>query len=144
VVPDAVKESVPVRDWGAEVDKLKATLTDAVDKNDAPRIKAVRAMFKTFESEAPPAFAQDLLAFYNLLRSQSKKESPPAPPSNVTAADVRAAQAARMAGTKAPPSATATSSPTTSATPARAAEYLPPNQRGDAYDGPDQPPPPFG
>ena len=138
-VPETVKASVPARDWAKEAGALKDRLTAAVSTNDHAAMKDVRAAFKTFETEAPVEFSQDVLRFYNMVKSETKKADPPPkdPGANptATAAAQRAAQAAR----------TGAASPATASTAApKAAEYLPPNQRGDSYEGPGHPPPPVG
>lgn len=120
-------QAAPQRDFASEAETLKQAIADAAN-GTADDKKAVRALFKKFEADAPAEAVDEIKKFYALIMGEKKGKAAPAE-----------APAAPQA------------SPTTNATPTGAAkasepqgEYLPPNKRGDAYDGPLEPPPPFG
>ncbi len=112
---EVVPPTVPARDWKAEAEKLKAELLGA---KDAEAAKLVRARCTAFYADAPAEAAKDLQTFYNELKAK--------------------AQGGKKAPADAPPAATA---PPAASKPA---EYLAPHLRGDSYDGPLEPPVPFG
>jgi hypothetical protein len=107
----APTQAAPARDFAAEAETLKQAIADAAASKNAADQKAVRELFKKFESEAPEEHVLAVKQFYNLVRG-SKKDEKPATPAAATQAK-------------------------------NGAEYLPPNQRGDSYEGPDQPPTSF-
>jgi hypothetical protein len=113
---EVVPPTVPARDWAKEAEAIKAQLTAAVSTGDRAAGKDARAKMKAFEGEAPPYIVESLVSFYNGLRAEVKPGA-------------------------AQPQTTATKPAATSTT--RDA-YLPPNQRGEHYNGPETPETPFG
>ncbi len=142
VVPESIKQYAVARNWSAEADQLKKEMIDAAAAKNPAAMKVVRARVKTFETEAPPNVAADLQDFYAKLKSgaapaTTAAPTPPAATATKPAETPKAAQATATAG------APATPTPTPAAPPAAAAprgDYLPPNKRGDNYDGPDDEP----
>lgn len=135
----------PARDWSAETARLKDAITEASASQDKVVHKAAREMLKKFQAEAPQASVDEVLAHYNGLAASKKAAA-------TQSANGSAAQPAAPTQTE-----TASIAPVHTAAAARAAQaartsaprgtYLPPNARGDAYDGPEtpnEPEPPFG
>ena len=119
IVGEVVPPKVPARDWVKEAETLKGNLTTAFgSKNDAA-MKTARQALKAFCDEAPRDVVADLKKHYNALTAPAAGSSPTKPSTAEQAA--AAAQA------------------TTQSAAARGA-YLPPEQRGDSYDGPEDPP----
>ena len=112
---------------------LKQAIADAAN-GTADDKKAVRAMFKKFEGEAPADKVDEVKRYYAMIMGDKKRGAAPTQ-DGTPAATPQPAQAAQA------PSAVPTA-------PAKAPEtkaaYLPPNQRGDSYEGPLEPPAPFG
>jgi len=106
--------ATPARDFAAEAEALKQEISDAVGARDRDRIKAMRETFKRFSAEAPKDLVDECQRFYNMTVGEAKKVAPAPAPT-----------------------------PTPAPTQPRG-QYLPPEKRGDAYDGPDFPEPPFG
>jgi hypothetical protein len=116
VLPNAPPaQAAPARDFLAEADDLKQAIADAANGTTEDK-KAVREMFKKFEADAPAAISADVKAFYNMAIGQKKAN-----------------------GAKA--EAHGQPMPTSNA---KRVEYVPPHLRGDSYEGPDEPDPPFG
>jgi hypothetical protein len=119
--PGSPPPQAATRDWAAEADVLKQAVTDAANSGKKEDAKAVRELIAKFSADAPEEHGKSLQALYNMLLGK-KKES--------AKTDATAATTAQAATTTAPA--------------ANPHPYLPPNQRGDNYEGPDEPPIPFG
>lgn len=136
VVEVTKPETVPARDWDAEAAKLKAALTEAAELGGAA-VKSAREMFKRFQEEAPAEHAQAVLAFYNELAAKKRAATngQTTAPAQTAAAPAESAHsaAAQRAAREARENAGRNPHP-----------YLPPSQRGDSYEGPSEPPIPFG
>jgi hypothetical protein len=118
VVPQgAPPPQVAARDWQAEADALKQAVTDAAASGKTEDKKAVHALIGKFSAEAPEELAKGCKDFYNLVLGAKKKDEP----KGATTAPAQPA-----------------------APPANPHPYLPPNARGDNYEGPLEPPIPFG
>jgi hypothetical protein len=125
-------QAAPQRDFTAEAEALKQAIADAANGTSEDQ-KAVRAMYKKFEGEAPADLVDEVKRYYAMIRGDKKRGTAPA-------AEPAPAAAQPAQATQAP-----TAQPTApAAAPVAQGQYLPPNQRGDAYEGPDQPPIPFG
>jgi hypothetical protein len=151
IVPEAVKSATPTRDWNAEAAALKAELEKSYANPDA--MKVLRRRVKGFADEAPVDVVAGVESFYNALKkakggnggapeATKAPAAPQSPQDAPPAAQGPAADKTPPAATQAPPAAGKTE-PAPPPAEAQGA-YLPPGKRGDAYDGPDQPPIPFG
>lgn len=121
--------AVPARDWGKEADEIKSLISQAVASKSNDQVKAARKAMAKFQEEAPAEFFEAVQTFYSM--AIPKKPKPE--------------QAAGSATATASPGTSSSTSVMPTTTPAKPqAEYLPPEKRGDSYEGPDQPPIPFG
>jgi hypothetical protein len=152
VPPQAAK-----RDWPAESEAIKAALQQAASDGDVEAIKLARAKATIFQTEAPVDVAKDLETFYAKLRREAQaKERAAAGAKPPSAPATKPPASASPAAGPTPAGSTAAGAPTGQAKakdpddglfgPAAsgqrpAAEYLPPNRRGDSYEGPENPPP---
>lgn len=137
-VPVEVQKQIPVRDWTKEAEGFRAALKAAVDAGDRDAVRAVRSRFDAFEKEgAPKDVCAGFRSYYEELRSKATAAKAQGSANGAAgSAQVSQQQAPAKTPSSPPPP------PPTAATPRGG--YLPPNQRGDAYDGPDEPVPPFG
>lgn len=110
----AVTKSAPSRDWAKETADMAAKVAELVAKGET---KTARELYNLFAQEAPEAWLDQLKAAYNRAIAEAKAKGG-APSKPVEKQDAKASQPALPVG-----------------------EYLPPNKRGDSYEGPDQPPP---
>jgi hypothetical protein len=104
---EVVLPKVPARDWAKEDAELRAELQAAAKSGDRDAARSARDKFKTFQLEAPEAFAKPMKDFYNALAAAAKAGGG-APATN---------GATKAAGTAAPaatsgPAAQASSEPT--------------------------------
>jgi hypothetical protein len=113
-------EAVKSRDWPGEVETLKTAIEDAATSGKATHKRAVRDLFAKFETEAPPGFVDDVKAFYVWVTSGKRGPKP--------TTGVPQVQASLSVATTQPQRPDPKLHP-----------YLPPNQRGEDYQGPDEP-----
>jgi hypothetical protein len=128
-------QAAPPRDFAGEAEALKQAIADAAN-GTADDKKAVRALYKKFEADAPAELVESVKRYYAMVMGEKKAKTAPteAPAAPQAASATQTAQAPAQPAKAPQPAAQA----------GPQGDYLPPHQRGDSYEGPDQPPPPFG
>lgn len=114
--PVAPPQAAPPRDFSSEAAALKQDIADAISTKDKAKQKAVRERFKKLEAEAPLEIVEDTKRFYNMALGKAREGS--------------------EAKTSDAPANTQTAAPAAPPSKPRG-QWLPPSQRGDAYDGPE-------
>jgi hypothetical protein len=104
----------PPRDWAKETAEMASKVGELVAKGET---KTARELYNLFAQEAPEAWLEQLKSAYNRAIAEAKTKSAAAAAKPVDKGEAKGAQPTLPVG-----------------------EYLPPNKRGDSYDGPDQPP----
>jgi hypothetical protein len=115
----AAAAAAPARDWAKETAEITAKVVDLVARGEG---KTARELYNLFQQEAPADWCDAVKGAYNRAIADAKAKA---------AAGTKAAEP-----TKGAPSGAQQNLTTPSATEA----YLPPVQRGDAYQGPLEPP----
>lgn len=140
--PPQAKPGKDLAAFAAEGEDIKRAFAAAIAKRSGPELKAVRERFAAFKAEAPAEVSELVQIEYNRLAGEAKKArgAAPAPtPAAAPAAKEPEPATPTPAGSKgsaAPATPAAGDEPKASTSP-----YLPPEQRGDEYDGPEEPPP---
>jgi hypothetical protein len=129
---DAPPQAKPARDFGAEAAALRKALTEAIASKSNKAMKAFREAYDKFKTDAPSELSEEIQRFYSAEVGKARKAERP-DSASAAAPPVPAAVGAAPAP-QAPASQPA-------APPAKKPEspYLPPDQRGDSYDGPEEP-----
>ncbi|HEY6459716.1 MAG TPA: hypothetical protein VIY73_06180 [Polyangiaceae bacterium] len=126
---EAPPQAKPPRDFLAEHTALRQSLTDAIASKSKPALAAFRKAYDGFKAAAPAELSEDIQRHYAEEMGKARKEAkpgaasngpPPVPPSSPTATPAAPAAAEAPAAKPASP-------------------YLPPDKRGDSYDGPEEP-----
>jgi hypothetical protein len=109
------------RDWAKETAAAKALVLALVRDGDT---KGAREVYKRFEADAPQGPLEEIKHAYNEAVATAKGKAPP--------------PATKLEPTKSDSPKPA--APAAQQTLSGAGEYLPPNKRGDSYEGPLEPP----
>lgn len=117
------------RDFLAEHGALRQQLLSAVAAKSKTDMAAFRKAYDTFKADAPTDLSEDIQRLYSEEMGKARKAA--RPDSASAAAPPPPAATAPAQAPAAPPSSPATPPATTG--------YLPPSQRGDSYDGPEDP-----